>query len=593
MNNIRKNLRGNEKIINIKSKFSSLKFTVFLLLNSFIIISVFLVGVICFKAFEKILINEIGNNRVDVLRQIGERTKIVKDSANTLSNLYFYDNNLNVYLEEGVNDNLYIDSYLKEITEKYKTAFNEVGIDYYVNIIGENGYSYYSDFEDSYEYIQPKNELWYKYVILKDGDIFWVSSFKYKTKNQNVFSAARMLKDREGKKSGILLVSINERLLYKTYENTLTEKNKIYIIDEKGSIVSSRDEKMLGINFFNVDRLREIFKDKPYTIIDIGGRTVLFTNYYEKSTGWTILEEIPIEEVITPINSVRNIIIVVAITIVILGCIASYNFSNNVAKPIKEICDYIYSIKDESFQSECKVVGWTEISILNDGLNSMLLRIKNLLNGIMEKENQKRKIELRFLQAQINPHFMYNTLFSIKCMVGIGKYEEAENMISAFIQLLRSTLSNPDEFITLKNEFDTLKQYVLLQQIRYSNKFVVDFKLPEKMYNYKIPKLLIQPLIENSIFHGMERKKEDGYIYVSAKENENDILITIEDNGIGISEDIIMEIENGKNLTNENHVGIFNVKERINLIFGDKYRLQINSNKSVGTKITITLPAIR
>lgn len=593
MNNIKWLLKDNKKLINIKSIFNSLKVKVFLLLNSFIIISVFLVGVTCFKAFEKILINEIGNNRVDVLRQIGERTKIVKDSTNTLSNLYFYDNILNDYLKLETNDNLYIESYLREITEKYKTAFNEVGIDYYVDIIGENGYSFYSDFEDNSEYIQPKNELWYKDLILKDGDIFWVSSFKYNNKNENVFSAARILKNKEGKESCILLVSINERLLYETYENTLTEKNKIYIIDENGNIVSSRDEKMLGVNFFHIGRLREIFKDKPYTIIDIGGRTVLFTNYYEESTGWTILEEIPIEEVITPINSVKNIIIIVTITTVVLGCIESYKFSNNVAKPIKEICDYIYSIKDESFQSECRVVGWTEISILNDGLNSMLLRIRNLLNGIKEKENQKRKLELRFLQAQINPHFMYNTLFSIKCMIEISKYEEAENMISAFIQLLRSTLSNPDEFITLKNEFDTLAQYVLLQQIRYSNKFTFEFNLSKELYNYKIPKLLIQPLIENSIFHGMERKNDDGYIYVSAKENGNDILITIEDNGIGISEDIIMGIENGKILTNENHVGIFNVKERINLIFGDKYRLQINSDKSVGTKITITLPAIR
>lgn len=590
--NINRNLKIKNKIIKIKSTFNSLKFTVFLLLNTFIIISVLLVALICFKAFEKILIDEIGNNRVDVLRQIGERTKILKDSAKTLSNLYFYDNTLNVYLEQKPNDNLYIDSYLKEITEKYKTAFTEIGIDYYVDIIGDNGYNYYSYLDNTYEYIKPKEELWYKDLILKDGNIFWISSFKYKPKNENVFSAARILKSKEGNVLGILLVNINERLLYKTYENTLTEKNKIYIIDETGSIVSSRDEKMLGINFFHVGRLREIFKEKPYTIIDIAGRTVLFTNYYEKSTGWTILEEIPIEEVITPINSVRNIIIIVTITIVIVGFIASYKFSNNVANPIKEICNYIYSIEDESFQSECKVVGWTEISILNEGLNSMLFRIKNLLNGIMEKETQKRKLELRFLQAQINPHFMYNTLFSIKCMIEIEKYKEADNMIVAFIQLLRNTLSNPDEFITLKNEFDTLTQYALLQQIRYSNKFIIEFNLSESIYNYKIPKLLIQPLIENSIFHGLERKKENGIIYVSAKEKKNEILIIVEDNGIGIPEDIINEIEKGKKLNDENHIGIFNIKERINLNFGNNYGLNINRDTSVGTKITINLPTI-
>lgn len=583
----------NDKLGNRGLLVNSLMIRIFLLLNISIILAVSLVGIICFKTFEKTLVKEIGNNRVDVLRQIAERVKLVKNSANTLSNLYYYDKKLNDYLNSDYSNQAEINSYLKEITEKYKIAFNEVGIDYYVVVTGENGYNYYSDIgKEECNYIQPEKKIWYKDILLKNGDIYWVSNFKDTQKTENVFSAARVLKDTEGSQKGILLVNVNERLLYKTYENSLTEKNNIYIMDEKGSIVSSRDEKMIGMNFFHVGKLREIFEKNPYTIIDIGGRTALFTNYYEESIGWTILEEIPFAEVITSINNVRNITISVALIVILIGSIASYKFANKVADPIKQLCKFLYDIQDEHFNSECEVKGWTEISILSEGLNSMLRRIKNLLEGIKEKEKQKRKIELSFLQAQINPHFMYNTLFSIKCMVDMQKNEEAEKMLTAFIQLLRSTLSNPDEFITLEEEFKTLKQYALLQQFRYAGQFNIEFNLSKKISQYRIPKLLIQPLLENSIFHGIEAKKEEGYICISALEKDGDIIITIEDNGVGIPKGIIDKIEQGEKLNSGVHVGIFNVRERINLNFGDKYGIKIESKELNGTKILLMLPAI-
>ena len=201
-------------------------------------------------------------------------------------------------------------------------------------------------------------------------------------------------------------------------------------------------------------------------------------------------------------------------------------------------------------------------------------------------------MELTFPQAQINPHFMYNTLFSIKCMVDMEKNDEASRMITSFIQLLRSTLSNPNEFATVQQEMYGLEQYVEIQKFRYDDKFQVIFQCDEEVREKKLPKLLIQPLLENAIFHGVEFRKEDGLIIITACQKKGDLVITVEDNGIGISQEMVEKINEGKIAGAKTHVGILNVKERIQLNFGENYGMKIESVSWQGTKIILTLPLI-
>ena len=233
-----------------------------------------------------------------------------------------------------------------------------------------------------------------------------------------------------------------------------------------------------------------------------------------------------------------------------------------------------------------------EITILSSQLNMMLGRMRMLMAGIKQKEQQKRKMELGFLQAQINPHFMYNTLFSIKCMVDMEKNEEASRMLVSFIQLLRSTLSNPDEFVTIKQEFHVLQQYADIQKFRYDDSFQVALECDEAVELKKIPKLLIQPLLENAIFHGVEFKKGEGMIIITAREKDGDVVVTVEDNGMGIQPEVIEKINRGEQISEKTHVGILNVKERIQLNFGENYGMKIESTQWMGTRIILTFPAI-
>lgn len=578
----------------IFNQYNSIKnwLLVFLIGSSFV--SVIIVAFVSFSAFRSTLIDEIGNNRVDVLRQIADREKQVKNTAYTLSNLYYGDDRLSEYLH---NTDQYSDEeikgYLDRMTKQYKESFNESFIDFYVVIWDESGFRYCSEkVSQDYLYMKPKSSLWYKEVLSGQGEIIDIANYKDKELGKSNYTVARGIRNPQGEMDAYLMINVNERQMYQMYENLITDANNIYIVDRNGTIVSSNKEKIRGFNFFNMNTLNRIFENKPYTITKISGEDVLFTRYEDKDSGFIVLEDILLERVVEPVQKVRKMIVFIVGIVIVLACTMAIGFAAKITNPINQLCDFMTGVEGDTLGYECKVEGYKEINILSQGLNLMLLRIQLLLENIRQKEQQKRKIELGFLQAQINPHFMHNTLFSIKCMVDMHKNEEASKMLVSFIQLLRSTLSNPDEFVTIRQEFDILKQYVDILRFRYVDCFKVIMQYEDGVAEKKIPKLLIQPLLENAIFHGVEFRKAEGCIIVIAKSRGEEVLITVEDNGVGIAPDVLDKLNTGIQYREKEHIGVVNVRERIQLYFGKDYGMKIESEQWKGTKVILNFPAI-
>lgn len=560
-----------------------------------------LVSGIGYQTFEHTLISEIGNNRADVLRQIGERIRQVKENAYTLSNLYYYDTALKGYLEQfssGGGEEVKEDflAYMDRLTNQYENSFLENGRNFKVVLALEEGGGYcmeHSAANVECDFMNPKTKIWYKRMLFARGDIIDIACYKEKDSSNSYFSVARSICDTEGNPYAYLMISMDEGQIFKMYQS-LTEENQntVYVVDQTGTILSSSNKKLNGFEFFNMKNLDKLFGKEPYTFTRMRGENILFTRYFDEASGFTVLEEIPLKVLMEPIRQVRLVIFIIALFAV--GAAAAYagHFADKTTRPISMLCDFLLKVDEESLDQDCSVKGYTEINILSSRLNAMLRRMRELLEGIRQEEKQKRKMELSFLQAQINPHFMYNTLFSVKCMVDMGKNEEASKMLASFIQLLRSTLSNPNEFVTIGHEFQILSQYAKIQRFRYDNSFQVEFECDEAVEEKKIPKLLIQPLLENAIFHGVEFKKEEGLIVVTARASGGDVVITVEDNGLGIGPEIIERINRGEPVSDKTHVGILNVKERIQLNFGGNYGMKIESIQWMGTKIILTVPAV-
>lgn len=574
--------------------------TAFLALGIFLTLTISLIG---YHIFERTMVSEIGNNRADVLHQVGDRVRQVKYNAYTLSNLYYYDHTLQDHLLElkGLKEGgdrekrqQDLNRYLERLTSQFKSSFHEYSIRFDMVLALEDGGGYSSSpVPPDYDYMSPRTKIWYKDMLDAKGEVIDIANYKDKATGQNYFSTARVMADENGEALAYLMISVEEAQLREMYESVIRDRqNTIYIVDGDGTIISCSNQRLNGFNFFNMKNLDRLFEGSAYTFTKMRGKEILFTRYQDQGSGFTVLEEIPLEVLMEPIRNLRYMIAWVAC--LAIGAVSWYAwlFAKRTAQPISQLCNFMLQVEEENLDRPCQVEGYVEINILRNRLNLMLGRMRELMQGIKQKEQQKRKMELSFLQAQINPHFMYNTLFSIKCMVDMEKNEEASRMLVSFIQLLRSTLSSPSEFVTIRDEFRVLQQYVDIQKFRYDDGFQVVFECDEAVEEKKIPKLLIQPLLENAIFHGVEFKKGEGLIIITARKKDGDVVVTVEDNGMGIAPEVIEKIERGEQINEKTHVGIVNVKERIQLNFGESYGMNIESRQWEGTKIVLTFPAI-
>ena len=251
-------------------------------------------------------------------------------------------------------------------------------------------------------------------------------------------------------------------------------------------------------------------------------------------------------------------------------------------------------VTDGNFKNYVKVEGSYEVRQLSYAYNYMLDGLNSYMNERMEMEKEKRKAEIHALQMQINPHFLYNTLSSIKWLIWQGNTDKSIKTIDAFISLLRNTISNKNEMITISEEIENLKNYVLINHMRYGESITVNFFVMQSCENYIIPKLILQPFIENSFFHGFV-DKNSGFIHVFINKKNHIITCEIIDNGVGISNETIPNLLK-TSVNKSDHftsIGINNVNDRIKLLYGDEYGVVISSEINVGTTVKIKIPAIK
>ncbi|WP_313583759.1 sensor histidine kinase [Lacrimispora sp.] len=557
-----------------------------------------------FLGIKSLMLDQIGQSRLDVLKQISERSNTIKSNTITISNLYRYDEHMRNYLSEeedqfGERRQKAI-NYLDELKETYDQVFHDIGLNYDVVILGNNGFQYSSRGKGNYDFQGLESQLWYRQSYDSEDDMVFISSFQEKfdstgIENSYVFGAFRQVMDQEGNILGTILVNIDEKYLEGLY-SSVEENSNFYIFDKKGNIVSSRDKNLLGKNFIGVKNFRQFYGINQYNMIRKLGQDYLLSNYYDPETGWTIVEEMPCSVIFKPLHQAIAILLLLLSFCIFAGAGAAYYLSGRISKPIQKLCSLMDQVRQGDFDVISDIKGYEEVNQLKDSFNEMAKEIKKLMESVKQKEIKKRKSELDFLRAQINPHFLYNTLFSIQCMIELGNNKQAVLMMSAFIDLLKRTLSVDTDFILLEEEFENTKKYLVLQQIRYGDKVHFECEIEEMTKGCLVPSLIIQPIVENAIFHGLNAKEEPGLIVVESAICSDCLLITISDDGVGQSEEELMQLRNqleDREYHTGGSIGILNVLNRIRINFGDSYGLLVESESGIGTTVTLKLPVIR
>jgi two-component system sensor histidine kinase YesM len=561
-------------------------------------------GIVCVSAyfiFRRTITGEIGRARVDILKQVGERTRLVKNSLATISNLYYRDPDIRRAASDPsatASGRSGMIRALKDKADRYRIALNELGLDFYMVVVMERGFRYSSRGNESYDFGSARNNLWFDDVIRKRGEIHWVSSyedFRNTASPLYVFSAARAIADpRTGEYLGLLLVNVRERILHATYGNVLTSRNTIYIADEKGSIVSHPEESMLGLNYVGMSRIRTIFGTGDYAIVRKAGSAILFSHYRDSESRWSIFEEIPLDDIIGPLKNVSLALAVIFVACIALSLALSAFFSGRITRPLSLFVDSMEKVGKGDLDVISTIHGWRELGDIDRTFNLMTVRLRGLVADIRQKESEKRKVELDFLRAQINPHFLYNTLFSIKCFISMDRRLEAEAMLANFIDLIRMTFSQGDELVSLDEELELVDKYVAIQKARYADSFHVRRDIGEGLGACAIPRLILQPIVENAIFHGMDPKGKSGSIRISAWRRDEDFFVSVKDDGPGMTEETIRRILSDERPAegSSSMIALGNVRRRILLHFGEAYGMTIHSSPGEGTELILGFPMI-
>jgi two-component system, sensor histidine kinase YesM len=286
--------------------------------------------------------------------------------------------------------------------------------------------------------------------------------------------------------------------------------------------------------------------------------------------------------------SILLIIVLMGITTII-----SYAIPRSIIKPIRYLGRVTEQVSKGDLTVRSRIKNGAEVKSLSDSLNLMIQRISDLFEAVKTEQKNLREAELELLQIQINPHFLYNTLDTIVWLAEAGKHKEVVSTVGALSDFFRSSLNQGKDIITVQEETLHFTCYLKIQQVRYQDILDYEINIPESINDCLIPKLTLQPLIENALYHGIKNRRGKGKIIVSGRQEEGKCILMVEDNGIGMNEERLKEVTLGitnKSGTKNDFYGLYNVNERIQLKFGEEYGLRIQSNYGEGTLVEVYLP---
>ena len=468
-------------------------------------------------------------------------------------------------------------SKVENLVADYSWSREYLGTRFDVYVLGFNGYACSNFYRDKYDLASLAEEPWFERLLAEPDRFVLVDTFRDPAGNgpyQYVFQIAHLVRDHiTGENLGVALLNVSEKVLYDCYAQQNTPARTIYLAGGDGRILSAKDKRRIGDAWTELEQARS-------------------HNVYRRAvegTGWELVGLVDPAEVYASITHLRNVGLLICLGLCAVMLAAAHRVASALTRPILALNQKMAQAKSGDLSVRAVVENENEIGQISASFNELVVNMQKLIEDAQREERGKRDMELSFLRAQINPHFIYNTLNSIRFLVEMGRSGEAEEMILSFTKVLRRTLSQPEEFLPLREELDALEDYVRLQSIRYPDRFRVSYRIAPEAGACYIPGFILQPIVENAIFYGTESRQRPCTIRISASLEAGRLRLVVEDDGPGMSPEKARRIlKSGGKL---NSIGVSNVSERIKLYCGADYGLRVESREGEGTRVEYLLPA--
>lgn len=390
---------------------------------------------------------------------------------------------------------------------------------------------------------------------------------------------------------GYAAVVMDELNIYRKYSPYISNGIHISLISSDGTLLSSSHKDSISkknLSMLSIAHNASQQEKGVWTNID---DKQTYISYYLPEFNAYLIEEIDQLIAFAPLYTLSSDIFKVVSIVLIVSMVFVYWISRRITHPLNKLVKTMQTSKGDNLKFHpLQEGGGYETNVLTKAYNRMIKEIDQYTDKLVYEQQERRKADLNALQMQINPHFLYNTLSSIKYLAKMNRSDQVDQTIDSLISMLQSTLGSTEDMISLETEIETLKHYVFINQIRYGDQIAVHYEIAEDCKQLLVPKLIIQPFVENAFFHAFPGYGS-GHIHIFARQNEEELTIEIMDDGIGMA--CALDQVKLKKRHHLSGIGVHNVHDRIQLLFGNKYGIQIESEEGYGTSIKIKLPASR
>ncbi|WP_248925124.1 cache domain-containing sensor histidine kinase [Paenibacillus hamazuiensis] len=424
------------------------------------------------------------------------------------------------------------------------------------------------------------------------GELQWI----YPDREEPYLIAAREIRSYNGRifdlrPIGTLVVRIKiDAIVDDVLDGTELGKGEIRIVADGGPVYPNGDKEA-----FFAAGIRENSRS-GYRIEQMEGKTYFLTHFRSSGYGWVYYGLIPFEQIFNRVIMMKRVLLIgFSVSLVALLAL-SVQFAKGITRPIENLIGQMKQVQRGDFSlAETDPAGsgplpMDEVGQLHRTFRMMVQEINELITENYAKQLVIKETEFKALQAQINPHFLYNTLESINWLAKINKQTQISQMVEALGHLLRSSISLKDTLITVGAEIDIVLNYIVIQKYRFEERLQFELDVDERFRTCQIPKLTLQPLVENAINHALERMIDPCRIRVSVVPSSERLVLCVEDNGPGMEEDVLEKVLRGELRTGGKGIGLGNIRERIRIAFGDAYGVRVESAPGKGTRVFVDLP---
>ena len=446
----------------------------------------------------------------------------------------------------------------------------------------------------NYDAWYEHNQSIYNWSFLHDDTVFQVTDAENNRKNNRVFSLYRLYGRPGQPGQGGIVFNIRESMFRDMLTIPDISENGYVALIHDGSLICYKDvDESYTLSAQSLRQLQQMADiSGGIKVRSVSGQEMMVYTRHLKTNGWLVAALLPTNEMFHDVRMMQNSIHFTMIAVIVCSVLACVVLSRLIVLPIKRLTDTV-SVEDVTSISNVSSGGAREIQILSGKINELLSRVRQLIEQVKEEQEKKREAELSLMQEQINPHFLYNTLYSVQQLCELDESKEASAMVLALSNFFRTGLSRGEDVVTIDTEINHVKNYLVIQHMKYGDKFEYEIEIGPDIRSCRMLKLTLQPLVENALHHGIQNQAGKGTITIAGKREGGRILFEVRDTGAGMSRERLEHVQKSMNQEegySQISFGLRNVYSRLMLYYNGEAGLEIESGPEQGTVIRVYIP---